>query len=207
MFDLPKLRTMTLHEKLSNLNLILGSASPRRQELLKKLGLNFTIRTANIEEHAPAHFNGFETAAHVAEQKAEALRNDLTKTDILITADTEVWQENERFGKPSDLPDARRMLNKLAGNVHQVISGVCFTTAKIQHTFTVKTDVFIRFMNTEEIEYYIKNGHPLDKAGAYGIQEWIGLVGIERIDGSYTNVVGMPMTEFYTELELFISKI
>ena len=140
-------------------------------------------------------------------EKAAALKPALQQGEILITADTEVWQNRTRFGKPVDDADARRMLNLLIGNKHQVISGVCFTTVDAQHCFTVATDVHMRALRQDEIDYYITNGHPLDKAGAYGIQEWIGLVAIERIDGSYTNVVGLPMTEFYTELELFIDTI
>jgi septum formation protein len=165
------------------------------------------VRTADTEEYAPAHFDGFETAMLVARNKAEALREDLKSNAILITADTEVWQNYRRFGKPANLDEAREMLEKLAGTSHQVISGVCFTTQTKQHCFTVATDVFIRALTSEEIGYYLTHGHPLDKAGAYGIQEWIGLIGIERINGSYTNVVGMPMTELYQELEKFIDSL
>ena len=195
---------MTLNEKLHNYTLILGSASPRRRDLIDHLGLSFTIRTADIDEHAPEDLDGFATAMHVAKEKAEALRATLSANDILITADTEVWQDNTRFGKPTDNADARRMLKQLTGSTHQVISGVCFSTQTVQHCFTVATDVHMRQLSDEEINFYITHGNPLDKAGAYGIQEWIGLVAIERIDGSYTNVVGLPMTEFYTELERFI---
>lgn len=198
---------MTLNEKLLNHALILGSASPRRRDLISHLGLEFTIRTANIDEHAPDGYDGFETAMHLAKDKAAALKPNLHEGEILITADTEVWQNNTRFGKPENIDDARRMLNLLIGNQHQVISGVCLTTTRAQHCFTVATDVHMRTLRDDEIDYYLKNGHPLDKAGAYGIQEWIGLVAIERIDGSYTNVVGLPMTEFYTELEQFIDSI
>ena len=119
---------MTLNEKLHNHTLILGSASPRRRDLIEHLGLSFTIRTADIDEHAPAGFDGFETAMHVAKEKAAALKPALQQGEILITADTEVWQNRTRFGKPVDDADARRMLNLLIGNKHQVISGVCFTT-------------------------------------------------------------------------------
>jgi septum formation protein len=196
-----------LHEKLKKFEVVLGSASPRRQQLLTELGLTFTICTADTEEHAPDYLDGFETAVLVARNKAEALREDLKSNAILITADTEVWQNNRRFGKPANLFEAREMLSKLAGTSHQVISGVCFTTQTKQHCFTVATDVFIRALTSEEISYYLMHGHPLDKAGAYGIQEWIGLIGIERISGSYTNVVGMPMTELYLELEKFIDSL
>ena len=196
-----------LHEKLDSYNLVLGSASPRRKQLLAELGLTFTIRTADTEEHAPDHLDGFETAMHVARDKAEALHKSLLSNEILITADTEVWQDNRRFGKPANLNEAKEMLGKLAGTSHQVISGVCFSTLTKQHCFTVATEVFIRALSADEISYYLKHGHPLDKAGAYGIQEWIGLIGIERITGSYTNVVGMPMTELYLELDRFIDSL
>ncbi len=196
-----------LHKKLEPFHLILGSASPRRRQFLNDLGLDFTVKTADIEEHAPEHLTGHETAAHVAKDKAEALRQGLGENAILITSDTEVWQDNRRFGKPVNLDEARQMLNMLAGARHDVISGVCFTTPKKQHVFTVDTEVYLRNLSEEEIDYYLSNGHPLDKAGAYGIQEWIGLIGIERINGSYTNVVGMPMTETYTELEKFIDSL
>lgn len=196
-----------LHEKLRDFNLILGSASPRRQQMLTELGLKFTVRVADIDEYAPNHLNGFETAVHVAQNKAEALRNNLEEKELLITTDTEVWQSKKRFGKPATLADARKMLGKLAGTSHQVISGVCFTTTKKQHCFTVATEVHIRKLTTSEVEYYLTHGHPLDKAGAYGIQEWIGLIGIDRINGSYTNVVGMPMTELYLELEKFVNSL
>ncbi len=196
-----------LHKILEPFNLILGSASPRRQQLLGDLGLTFTVRTADIEEHAPDHLDGQETAMHVARDKAAALQQGLTEKDILITADTEVWQGNKRFGKPSNIDEAREMLNLLTGARHDVISGVCFTTQQKQHCFTVDTEVYLRKMTEAEINYYLTHGHPLDKAGAYGIQEWIGLVGIERINGSYTNVVGMPMTETYLELEKFIESL
>jgi len=198
---------MTLNEILKPYQLILGSASPRRQQLLRELGLNFSIKTADTEEHAPANFDGFETAIHIAKEKAAALSGGLVPENILITADTEVWQNKQRFGKPENLTQARKMLLQLSGNVHKVISGVCFTTDTKQHCFSVATDVYFRKLTHSEIDYYLQHGNPLDKAGAYGIQEWIGLVGIERIEGSYTNVVGMPMTEFYTELEQFITSL
>jgi septum formation protein len=196
-----------INEKLDKYKLVLGSASPRRKQLLTELGLTFTVRTADTEEHAPDYLDGFETAKHVARDKAEVLRNSLNSNEILITADTEVWQGKKRFGKPSNLHEANEMLGKLAGTSHQVISGVCISTLSKQSCFTVATEVFIRTLSVAEIDYYLTHGHPLDKAGAYGIQEWIGLIGIERINGSYTNVVGMPMTELYLELNRFIDSL
>jgi septum formation protein len=194
-------------EKLAAFNLILGSASPRRKELLTNAGFQFTIRTANTNEEAPAHLNGHETAIHIAREKANALRDALEERDLLITADTEVWFAQKRFGKPESLMHAQDMLKQLSGNSHEVISGVCFTTAGKAHCFTVSTEVTMRTLTDDEISYYLKNGNPLDKAGAYGIQEWIGLVGIARINGSYTNVVGLPMSALYQELENFIKTL
>ena len=190
-----------LHEKLDSYNLVLGSASPRRKQLLAELGLTFTIRTADTEEHAPDHLDGFETAMHVARDKAEALHKSLLNNEILITADTEVWQDNRRFGKPANLNEAKEMLGKLAGTSHQVISGVCFSTLTKQHCFTVATEVFIRALSADEISYYLKHGHPLDKAGAYGIQEWIGFVGVTGIEGSYFTVMGFPQHLVYQQLK------
>jgi septum formation protein len=197
----------TIKDKLKNYNLILGSASPRRQQMFTDMGFVFTVQTSDANEDAPQNLDGFETAVFVAKQKAAAIIPKLTDLDILITADTEVWQGRKRFGKPANLNEARTMLQTLAGTSHLVISGVCFTHKDLQHSFTVKTEVHMRALADEEIDYYITHGNPLDKAGAYGIQEWIGLVAIARIDGSYTNVVGMPMAEVYCELEKFLNQL
>lgn len=196
-----------LLKKLKNHRLILGSASPRRQQLLSDMGFDFIIKTADADESAPSHLDGFETAIFVARQKAKALASALQDDDILITADTEVWQGRRRFGKPKDLNEARMMLRLLLGNSHVVISGVCFTTKQTEYFFTVSTEVQMHCLSNEELEYYLQNGHPLDKAGAYGIQEWIGLAAIDRINGSYTNVVGMPMAELYRELTNFVNSL
>jgi septum formation protein len=196
-----------LTEKLHAYQLVLGSASPRRQQLISQLGLHFRVQTANINEDAPIHLNGHETALYVAKEKAAALLDNMSNECILITADTEVWQDGKRFGKPENLNEARTMLNLLNGTKHQVISGVCFTTLHKQHCFNVATDVFFRKLTPAQISFYLNHGNPLDKAGAYGIQEWIGLVGIEKIVGSYTNVVGLPMAEFYDELERFVDTL
>lgn len=196
-----------LHHLVRNHNLILGSASPRRQQLLQEISLTFSVQTADIDESAPNNLSGIETAKYIAKQKANALQFLLRPNDILITADTEVWQNNIRFGKPADLAEAKKMLNQLSGISHQVISGVCFTTNHRQHCFSAITEVFFKPLTNSEIDYYCTHGNPLDKAGAYGIQEWIGYVAVQRIVGSYTNVVGLPVSEFYAELEKFITQI
>lgn len=198
---------MMIYDKIAPYQLILGSASPRRRELLKEAGFSFSVLTTNLKEEAPAHFDGKKTAEHIAREKANALRYALDENDLLITADTEVWLNYTRFGKPQSLADARDMLYRLSGNCHDVISGVCFTTLNAQHCFTVTTEVFVRELSNDEITHYLNVGNPLDKAGAYGIQEWLGLVGIDHINGSYTNVVGFPMTELYLELEKFIDSL
>lgn len=193
-----------LQEKLRDCAFVLGSGSPRRQQLLAELGINFSIRVADTDEIAPPGLTGEETATFIAQQKANALIGNLQDNEVLLTADTEVWQNRLRFGKPTNLDEARKMLQLLSGSSHQVISGVCISSTKKQTCFTVVTEVFMRDLANEEIEYYLKNGNPLDKAGAYGIQEWIGLVGIARINGSYTNVVGLPVAETYAELMRFL---
>ncbi len=196
-----------LLNKVKDIELILGSASPRRKQLLTQLGLIFSTVSAEIDEFAPANLNGFETAMYVSELKANALRNSLKPNQILITSDTEVWQKNKRFGKPHNLDEAKTMLLQLSGKKHHVYSGVTFTTTDKQHSFWVKTSVHFKKLKNQEISYYLEHGNPLDKAGAYGIQEWIGLIGITKFNGSYTNVVGMPMTEFTQELEKYIDNL
>lgn len=195
---------MNLTQRFTRHAIILGSASPRRKQLLGELGINFSIRTADVDETAPAHLNGFETAIFVAKLKASALLPQLTENEILITADTEVWQDKRRFGKPKNKEEASEMLTALSGSKHQVISGVAISTTTKQHTFWVKTDVEFYKLAVEDIAFYIENGHPFDKAGGYGIQEWIGLIGIKKFSGSYTNVVGLPTAELYHALTQFI---
>ncbi len=189
---------------LKNFDIILASQSPRRQELLKGLGLNFRIIPGNIDESYPPELKGKEIALFLAEKKAKALKSLLTNSDtILITADTIVWLENENLGKPSNRSEAIQMLQKLSGRQHEVITGVCLSSVKQTMLFHSVTKVFFKNLSDEEIEFYIDNYHPYDKAGAYGIQEWIGYIGISRIEGSYFNVVGLPVQELYEELKKF----
>lgn len=190
---------MTLKEKFSLHNIILASNSPRRKQFLTDLGLDFTIKPANVDESFPLHLKDKDIALYIAEQKVSAFPN-LDDNDIVITCDTVVWLENQSFGKPETLNEAKQMLMQLSGKTHQVISAVCIKTNFKTISFYDSTDVTFNHLENKTIDYYVETYNPLDKAGAYGIQEWIGLVGIEKINGSYTNVVGMPMEKLYQHL-------
>ncbi len=181
--------------------LILGSGSPRRKELLNELGFQFEVRISDTDESAPPHLSPEETVEWVAKSKAQALMPTLGDEELLLTADTEVWQENRRFGKPSDKVDAIQMLEQLSATKHKVISGFCLASRDSVQTYHVSTTVFFRSLSVEQIEHYVNVYQPLDKAGAYGIQEWIGMTGIERIEGSYFNVVGLPTAEVWQALK------
>lgn len=170
------------------------------------LGYSFEVRKGNADEIAPSHLNGNETAVFLALQKAEELKSTLQQNELLITSDTEVWKGSRRFGKPQDLDESKAMLRELSGASHQVISGVCLCDLKRTKSLSVTTNVFFKTLSEEEIEHYVSEYKPLDKAGAYGIQEWIGLVGIERIEGSYFNVVGLPVFELAEMLKNWTEK-
>lgn len=184
-----------------NYKLVLGSGSPRRKQLLSDLGLQFTVRVSDADESAPDSLSPTETVEWVAKSKAEALRGSLAEDELLITADTEVWQENYRFGKPANVEEARAMLNKLSGSTHQVISGFCLCDRHTLHTYHVSTTVYFEELSQDVIDFYITEFQPFDKAGAYGIQEWIGMIGIHRIEGSYYNVVGLPTSQVFAALK------
>lgn len=186
-------------------NYILGSKSPRRQEILRQLGLPFTVVSADGAEEFPEGLYKAEIALHIAREKAKALRDRLTGNDFLITADTIVWIEGEVLAKPDDAEHALKMLQRLSGAVHEVITGVCLTTLKRERSFYSVTEVFFKACSDAEIEHYVETCRPFDKAGAYGIQEWIGLACIERINGSYFNVVGLPADRLYSEIKNFDS--
>ena len=185
-------------------NIILGSASPRRKELLTDLGLIFSIQTTNKEETFSRLLKQEEIAEFLAKQKSEFLSEDLQQNDLLITADTIVSFKNELLNKPKNKEEAFRTLNKLSENTHKVITGVCLKSKKKEIVFSVTTLVTFNALSEEEIHYYINKYNPHDKAGAYGIQDWIGKIGINNINGSYTNVVGFPISELYQHLKLFI---
>ena len=185
-------------------NIILGSASPRRKELLTDLGLIFSIQTTNKEETFSRLLKQEKIAEFLAKQKSEFLSEDLQQNDLLITADTIVSFKNELLNKPKNKEEAIRTLNKLSENTHKVITGVCLKSKKKEIVFSVTTLVTFNALSEEEIHHYINKYNPYDKAGAYGIQDWIGKIGIININGSYTNVVGLPISELYQHLKLFI---
>jgi len=189
-----------LFEKLKNKHVILASGSPRRQHFLKELGLDFEIRLKEVEEIYPTALNEYEITDFLSKLKAEPFLKELKDNDVLITADTIVWHENKAIGKPKDLEDAKIMLSNLSGKTHRVISSVCITTKNKQITINDSTLVKMKNLSKEEIAYYINNFSPLDKAGSYGIQEWFGYIAIEKIEGSYFNVMGFPTHKFYKEI-------
>jgi septum formation protein len=192
-----------LREKLQHKNIILASGSPRRQQYFKELDIDFSIQLKEIEEIYPNHLKATEITNFLAELKANAF-NDLNENDVLITSDTIVWHENKALGKPKDYQDAFAMLQSMSGKTHEVITSVCFkTNAKTETIFEV-TKVTFKELSDEAITYYLDNYKPFDKAGSYGIQEWIGLIGISKIEGSYANVVGMPVDKVYDKLVEFV---
>lgn len=192
---------------LDNLNkyrIVLASNSPRRRELLSGLGISYEVRVLpDVEESYPASLPVGEIAEYIAREKAEAYKSVMTDDELLITADTVVVCKGEVMGKPVDEADARRMLHKLSGCTHQVTTGVCLTTTGAHRSFSVTTNVSFKNLSDEEIDYYVANYHPMDKAGAYGIQEWIGYIGVTGLEGSYFNVMGLPVQRIYKELCTF----
>jgi len=190
-----------LLQNLDNYNIILASQSPRRQELLRGLNLKFEVKVIDVEEDFPAEIVGVDIPMYLAEKKANAYNNIMDENTMIITADTIVWHEGKVLGKPVDIVDARRMLHALSGKTHQVITGVCISTLKRRKIFHVISDVRFAKLTDSEIEYYLENFRPYDKAGSYGVQEWIGYVGVEHINGSYFNVMGLPIQRLYTELK------
>lgn len=192
-----------LHEKLKDKNIILASGSPRRQQFLKDLGLDFEVRLKPVREDYPPHLKGAEIAEYLAELKTKPYLEELKKNEILITGDTIVLQKNKVLAKPNTQNEAIGMLQKLSGTTHEVISSACITSTEKTVLLHAKTKVFFKVLAPEEIKYYITNFQPYDKAGAYGIQEWIGKIGIAKIEGSYYNVMGMPIAKVYAALKEF----
>ncbi len=188
-----------LREKLKNYNLILASASPRRQQFFKDLDIDFTIQLKEVDEIYPQELKGSEITDYLADLKSKAFIN-LSEKDLLITSDTIVWLGNKALGKPKDEDDAFKMLRALSGKKHEVITSISIKRKYSQKIVNDTTIVSFKEITDEEIKYYIKNFNPLDKAGAYGIQEWIGFIAIEKIEGSYFNVVGLPVHKLYKEL-------
>jgi len=188
-----------LHKKLSNYNLILASGSPRRQEFLKGLDVPFTIKLKEVAEIYPKHLKATQITDFLSVLKANPF-TDLTEKDLLITSDTIVWLDNKALGKPKDFDDAFTMLRKLSGKKHQVITSINIKSKQFQKTVNNTTSVFFKELSDEEITYYITNYKPFDKAGAYGIQEWLGFIAIDKIEGSFYNVAGFPTHLLYKEL-------
>ena len=189
-------------ENLNKYKIILASNSPRRKELLSGLGVDYEVKTLpDVDESYPDGLSGEEIAKHIARGKAEAYRSLIQADELVITADTIVWLDGTVMGKPKDEEEAKDMLIRLSGKTHQVITGVCLTTASMQKTFATVTDVTFATLTDEEVDYYVTRYQPMDKAGSYGVQEWIGFVGVENLSGSYFNVMGLPIQRLYTELK------
>jgi len=189
-----------LKEKLKGKKIILGSGSPRRKMFLEELGLDFEVRPKSVEEIYPEKLQGKEISEFLAKLKATPFKEEIESDQIVITSDTVVWHNNVSLAKAANKTEAFEMLRTLSGDWHQVITSVCFTTKGSQKTVSAITKVKLKDLTDDEINYYIETCQPFDKAGAYGIQEWIGMIGITEIQGSYTNVVGLPTDLVYQTL-------
>ena len=189
-----------LKEKLNKINIILASGSPRRQQFFKEMDLHYSIRLKEIEEIYPDHLQADEITNFLAELKANAFENELKENDVLVTSDTIVWLNGKALGKPKDYDDAFQMLQQLANQTHEVITSVCLKSIDKIEIFHCVTKVTFGNLSDESIRYYLDNYKPFDKAGSYGIQDWIGLIGISKIEGSYTNVVGLPTEMLFQKL-------
>ncbi len=186
--------------RLKKYNIILASGSPRRQQFLKDLHLDFEIRLKDIDETYPKNLKSTEITDYLADLKSKAFDNELVEDDLLITSDTIVWLENKALGKPKNKQQAFEILQELSGKTHQVITSVSIKNKHFQKIFSDITNVKFKELTSDEINFYIDNYKPFDKAGSYGIQEWIGKIGIEKIEGSYFNVMGLPVHKLYDEL-------
>lgn len=188
-----------LLKNIEKYKIVLASQSPRRQELLRGLQVDFSVKVIDVDETYPSDIVGVDIPMFLAEKKADAYIID--DETLLITADTIVWHEGQVLGKPRDKADAKRMLKQLSGKTHEVITGVCICTTKKRKVFHVISEVRFASLAESEIDYYLENFKPYDKAGSYGVQEWIGYVGVEHIEGSYFNVMGLPIQRVYNELK------
>lgn len=192
---------MNLLKNIAHYDIILASQSPRRRELLKGLDIDFRIEVIDVDESYPNGMMGVEIPMYLAEKKANAYRSIMQDNTLLITADTIVWHEGRVMNKPANEAEARQMLTKLSGKTHQVITGVCISSLRKRRVFHVISEVRFARLSDAEIDYYLDNYKPYDKAGSYGVQEWIGFVGVEHINGSYFNVMGLPVQRLYNELK------
>ena len=185
--------------------IVLASGSPRRQQFFKDFDLEFEVRLKEVDEIYPDHLKAEEITNFLAELKAKAFDGELAKNEVLVTSDTLVWLNGKALGKPKDYDDAFQILKSLSNDTHEVITSVCFTTTEKSETLFDVTKVTFSELSDNAIRYYLDNYKPFDKAGAYGIQEWIGLIGITKIEGSYTNVVGLPTEKIYNYLTKLLS--
>jgi septum formation protein len=190
-------------ENIKKYKFILASKSPRRQYLLNELGLNFEVHTKEVDESFSPDLTAENIPLYLCKKKADAFDEELADNTIVITADTIVWIEGQVLNKPENYEDAVRMLRLLSGKMHEVYTGVCLKSKNKITTFYALTKVYFKTLTQEEIEYYINNYNPYDKAGAYGAQEWIGYIAVEKIEGTYFNVMGLPLKELYEELLKF----
>lgn len=188
-------------DNLKKYKVILASNSPRRKELLAGLGVDYEVRTLpDVDESYPEILQGADIPLYIAKEKADAYVAMMQPGELMITADTIVWLDGKVLGKPRDREDALQMLRTMSGRTHEVFTGVCITTTDWQRSFTAQTEVRFATLSEEEIAYYVDNFQPMDKAGAYGVQEWIGFIGVENISGSYYNIMGLPVQKLYREL-------
>jgi septum formation protein len=193
-----------ISDNLNNYRIILASRSPRRQQLLRDLDLKFDVIERDFDETYPDNLSGEEIAIYLSERKAKSFINEITENEIIITADTIVWCNKKVLGKPEDNEEAQKMIRELSGNTHEVITAVTLLSNERKRTFSESTKVTFEALSDVEITYYVEKFKPYDKAGAYGIQEWIGVAACSRIEGSYFNVVGLPVQKLYKELKEFI---
>ena len=188
-------------DNLKKYKVILASNSPRRKELLAGLGVDYEVRTLpDVDESYPETLQGADIPLYIAKEKADAYVAMMQPGELMITADTIVWLDGKVLGNPRDREDALQMLRTMSGRTHEVFTGVCITTTDWQRSFTAQTEVRFATLSKEEIAYYVDNFQPMDKAGAYGVQEWIGFIGVENISGSYYNIMGLPVQKLYREL-------
>jgi septum formation protein len=198
---------MKFYEEVGKYQVILGSQSPRRQYLLKELGIKFDVKLKQmVQENYPDDLTGEEIPLYLARKKADAFDDELKEKMLVITADTVVWKDGQVLQKPKDQKEAFDTLRFLSGTVHQVYTGVCIRTIHRSKAFYSRTDVYFKKLTDKEIWYYIDKYEPYDKAGSYGIQEWLGYIGVEKIEGSFFNVMGLPVQELYVELSNFLTK-
>ena len=190
-------------DNLKKYKIILASASPRRRELLAGLDVDFTVRALpDVDESFPSALQGGDIPLYISKKKADAYRPIMADDELVITADTIVWLDGVALGKPVDEDDARRMIRNMSGKTHSVFTGVTITTKDVQHCFVAQSDVTFAELADDEIDYYVQKYRPMDKAGSYGAQEWIGYIGMSNIVGSYFNVMGLPVQRLYSELKL-----